>query len=145
MKNISLSELESLVTERVLCERLVSSGTHQFRCQFRYLEVLEQAMYALDDILVERDMNSFFWARIRGKRLYLFYLPLNRIAIEAGIVTDDAGQGLRKRFRMQFVGYRGKFPPKTIADLIEILESSSRKHKQERSKYDRDYQRRVKQ
>ena len=95
-------------------------------------------MYALDDILVERKLNKAFWARVRGRRLYLFYLPLNRIAIEAGIVTDEADNGLRKRFEMQFVGYRGKFPPKTIADLVEILEESSRRYK-ERNKNDRNH------
>ncbi|MDO4752793.1 MAG: hypothetical protein Q4A36_00955 [Candidatus Saccharibacteria bacterium] len=95
-------------------------------------------MYALDDILVERGLNKDFWARVRGKRLYLFYLPLNRIAIEAGIVTDKAEKDLRKRFEMQFIGYRGKFPPETIADLIEILEESSRKYK-ERRNYGRNH------
>ena len=140
MKNVSLSELESLVTERVICERLINPRTAQYRCQFKYSEALKQTTFALDDILVERGLNKDFWARIRGKRLYLFYLPLNRIAIEVGIVTDDAGNGKRKRFEMQFVGYRGKFPPNTIADLIKILEESSRKY-QERRKHGRNYQR----
>ena len=138
MKNISLRELEVLTTTRVVCDRF---ATHrkQYITKYRYLEALEQAMYALDDILVERKLNKAFWARVRGKRLYLFYLPLNRIAIEAGIVTDEADNGLRERFEMQFIGYRGKFPPKTIADLIEILEESSRKYK-ERRNYGRDHQ-----
>ena len=137
MKNISLRELEALTTMRVVCDRF---ATHKKRyiTKYRYLEVLEQATYALDDILVERGLNKDFWARVRGKRLYLFYLPLNRIAIEAGIVTDEAEDGLRKRFEMRFIGYRGKFPPKTIADLIEILEESSRKY-QERSKNGRNH------
>ncbi|MBQ3296954.1 hypothetical protein IJH01_02415, partial [Candidatus Saccharibacteria bacterium] len=96
MKNISLRELEILTTTRVVCNRFV---THKkkYITKYRYLEVLEQATYALDDILVERGLNKDFWARVRGKRLYLFYLPLNRIAIEAGIVTDEAEDGLRKR------------------------------------------------
>ena len=127
MKNISLRELEVLTTTRVVCDRF---ATHkkQYITKYRYLEVLEQAMYALDDILVDRGLNKAFWARVRGKRLYLFYLPLNRIAIEAGVVTDEAENGLRKRFELRFIGYRGKFPPKTIADLIEILDESSRKY-----------------
>ena len=137
MKNISLRELEVLTTTRVVCDRF---ATHRKQCitKYRYLEALEQAMYALDDILVERKLNKAFWARVRGKRLYLFYLPLNRIAIEAGIVTDEADNGLRRRFEMRFIGYRGKFPPKTIADLVEILEESSRRYK-ERNRYDRNY------
>ena len=137
MKNISLRELEVLTTTRVVCDRF---ATHKKQCitKYRYLEVLEQATYALDDILVERGLNKDFWARVRGKRLYLFYLPLNRIAIEAGIVTDEAEDGLRKHFELRFIGYRGKFPPKTIADLIEILEESSRKY-QERSKNGRNH------
>ena len=137
MKNISLRELEVLTTTRVVCDRLVSRRK-QYVTEYRYLEALEQAMYALDDILVERGLNKDFWARVRGKRLYLFYLPLNRIAIEAGIVTDRAEKDLRKRFEMRFIGYRGKFPPKTIADLTEILEESSRKYK-ERRKHGRNY------
>ena len=137
MKNISLRELEALTTMRVVCDRF---ATHkkQYITKYRYLEVLEQATYALDDIFVERGLNKDFWARVRGKRLYLFYLPLNRIAIEAGIVTDEAEDGLRKRFELRFIGYRAKFPPKTIADLIEILEESSRKY-QERSKNGRNH------
>lgn len=141
MKNISLRELEVLTTTRVVCDRFVTHRK-QYITKYRYLEVLEQAMYALDDILVERGLNKDFWARVRGKRLYLFYLPLNRIAIEAGIVTNEAENGLRKRFEMRFVGYRGKFPPETIADLIEILEESTRKY-QERRKYDRNHQRKI--
>lgn len=137
MKNISLRELEVLTTARVVCDRFVTHRK-QYITKYRYLEVLEQAMYALDDILVERGLNKDFWARVRGKRLYLFYLPLNRIAIEAGIVTDKAEKDLRKRFEMQFIGYRGKFPPETIADLIEILEESSRKYK-ERRNYGRNH------
>ncbi len=139
MKNISLRELEVLTTTRVVCDRFVTHK-RQYITKYRYLEVLEQATYALDDILVERGLNKDFWARVRGKRLYLFYLPLNRIAIEAGVVTDEAENGLRKRFELRFIGYRGKFPPNTIADLIEILEESSRKYK-ERSKYGRNHQR----
>lgn len=136
MKNISLRELEVLTTARVVCDRF-ATRKRQPITRYRYLEALEQATYALDDILVERGLNKDFWARVRGKRLYLFYLPLNRIAIEAGIVTDEAENGLRKRFELRFIGYRGKFPPNTIADLIEILEESSRKYK-ERSKYGRN-------
>lgn len=141
MKNISLRELEVLTTTRVVCDRF---ATHkkQYITKYRYLEALEQAMYALDDILVERKLNKTFWARVRGKRLYLFYLPLNRIAIEAGIVTDEADNDLCRRFEMRFIGYRGKFPPKTIADLVEILEESSRRYK-ERSKYDRNHLRQI--
>ena len=136
MKNISLRELEVLTTTRVVCNRF---ATHRkYITKYQYLEALEQAMYALDDLLVERGLNKTFWARVRGKRLYLFYLPLNRIAIEAGIVTDEAEDGLRKRFEMRFIGYRGKFPPKTIADLIEILEESSRKYR-ERRNYGRNH------
>lgn len=141
MKNISLRELEALTTARVVCDRF-ATRKGRYITKYRYLEALEQAMYALDDILVDRGLNKDFWARVRGKRLYLFYLPLNRIAIEAGIVTDEAENDLRKRFEMQFVGYRGKFPPETIADLIEILEESSRKY-QERRSYDRNYQRKI--
>lgn len=141
MKNISLRELEVLTTTRVVCDRFVNHRK-QYITKYRYLEALEQAMYALDDILVDRGLNKAFWARVRGKRLYLFYLPLNRIAIEAGVITDEAENGLRKRFEMQFVGYRGKFPPETIADLIEILEESSRKY-QERRSYDRSHQRKI--
>ena len=136
MKNISLRELEVLTTTRVVCDRF-ATRKRQPITEYRYLEALEQATYALDDILVERGLNKDFWARVRGKRLYLFYLPLNRIAIEAGIVTDEAENGLRKRFELRFIGYRGKFPPNTIADLIEILEESSRKYK-DRSKYGRN-------
>ncbi|RYC74370.1 hypothetical protein [Candidatus Nanosyncoccus alces] len=141
MKNISLRELETLTTTRVVCDRF-ATRKGRYITKYRYLEVLEQTMYALDDILVDRGLNKDFWARVRGKRLYLFYLPLNRIAIEVGIVTDEAEDGFRKRFEMQFVGYRGKFPPETIADLIEILEESSRKY-QERRSYDRNHQRKI--
>lgn len=143
MKNISLSELESLVTERVLCDRLINPRTHQYITRHKYQTALEQTMYALDDILIDRGMNKEFWARTRGDRLYLFYLPLKRIAIEVGIVTDLAEKNLCKNFRMQFVGYRGKFPPETIADLIAILEDSSRKRCLERSKYDRNHSRKI--
>ncbi len=136
MTNISLSELESLVTERVLCDRLINPVNHQYCYQFKYSEALKQTAFALDDILIERGLNKTFWARPRGNRLYLFYLPLNRIALEVGIVTDDAGNNKRKRFKMQFVGYRGKFPPETLADVVVILEESSRKY-HERKNHDR--------
>lgn len=139
MKNISLSELEALTTTRVLSERLIDHKTKQHKLKYSYAEALEQTMFALDDILVEREMNEFFWARIRGNRLYLFCLPLKRIAIEVGIVTDRTEDGLCCRLRTQFIGYRGKIPPATIADLIEILEYSSHKRKLERSKNGRNY------
>lgn len=100
-------------------------------------------MFALDDILIERDLNKEFWARIRGDRLFLFYLPQKRIGIEVGVVTDDAGNNLRKNFRMQFVGYRGKFPPETIADLIKILERSNQRRKRQRSQYGKHYKRKT--
>lgn len=143
MKNISLSELESLVTGRVLCDRLVNPRTHQYITRYEYQTALEQAMFALDDILIDRGLNKDFWARIRGNRLYLFYLPLKRIAIEVGVVTDAAEKNLRKNFRMQFIGYRGKFPPETIADLIVILEDSSRRRRLERNKYDRNHSHKI--
>ncbi len=57
-------------------------------------------MFALDNILIERGLNKEFWVRIRGDRLFLFYLPLKRIGIEVRTVTDDAGNNLRKNFYM---------------------------------------------
>ena len=133
MKNISLRELEVLTTTRVVCDHF---ATHrkQYITKYRYLETLEQAMRALNDILVDRKLNKAFWSRIRGKRLYLFYLPLNRIAIEAGIVTDEVNDEFRKNFRLQFIGYRGKFPPETLAELINIIEKFSQKR--ERNNHD---------
>jgi len=145
MKNISLSELESLVTERVLCERLVDPVTNKRVYQFKYQTALELAMFTLDNLLVEKGLNRDFWARIRGKRLYLFYLPQRRIAMEVGVITDDSENDLRRRFRIEFIGYRGKFPPKTIADLISILEESNRKRNLNRSNYDRNHQRKIRQ
>ncbi len=94
-------------------------------------------MFALDDILVERELNEIIWPRIRGNRLYLFYLPPNRIAIEVGIVTDEARNKLRKNFRMQLIGYRGKFPPKTLSGLIQIIDKSNKRQNKERSHHDR--------
>ena len=140
MKNITLRELEVLTTTRVVCDRFVTHKK-QFITKYRYLEALEQAMYALDDILVERKLNRLFWARVRGKRLFLFYLPLNRIAIEAGVVTDKVDSEFRKNFELQFVGYKGKFPPETIIDLIDIIEKSN--HKRERRNYDQNYLRQI--
>ena len=136
MKNISLRELEVLTTTRVVCDHF---ATHkkQYITKYRYLEALEQAMRALDDILVDCKLNKLFWARVRGKRLYLFYLPLNRIAIEAGIVTDKVDDEFRKNFRLQFIGYRGKFPPETLAELINIIEKSSQKR--ERNHHDQNH------
>ena len=140
MKNISLRELEVLTTTRVVCDRF---ATHrkQYITKYRYLEALEYAMRALDDILVDRKLNKLFWARVRGKRLYLFYLPLNRIAIEAGIVTDKVDDELRKNFRLQFIGYRGKFPPETLAELIDIIEKSNQKR--ERNNHGQNYLRQI--
>ena len=140
MKNISLRELEALTTTRVACDYFATHKKH-YVTKFRYLEALEYAMRALDDILVDRKLNKLFWARVRGKRLYLFYLPLNRIAIEAGIVTDEVDDELRKNFKLQFIGYRGKFPPETLAKLIDIIEKSSQKH--ERNNHGQNYLRRI--
>ena len=96
MKNISLRELEILTTTRVVCNRFV---THKkkYITKYRYLEVLEQATYALDDILVERGLNKDFWARVRGKRLYLFYLPLNCAFSALAYVAREPGEHLGKR------------------------------------------------
>ena len=140
MKNISLRELEALTTTRVTCDYF---ATHkkQYITKYRYLEALEYTMRALDDILVDRKLNRLFWARVRGKRLYLFYLPLNRIAIEAGIVTDKVDDEFRKNFRLQFIGYRGKFPPETLAELIDIIEKSNQKR--ERNNHGQNYLRRI--
>ena len=140
MKNISLRELEALTTTRVACDYF-AAHRKQYITKYRYLEALEYAMRALDDILVDRKLNKLFWARVRGKRLYLFYLPLNRIAIEAGIVTDKVDDELRKNFRLQFIGYRGKFPPETLAELIDIIEKSNQKR--ERNNHGQNYLRRI--
>lgn len=143
--NISLKSLELATTLRVLSDRLIDRKSCQYKTTYHYREVLEQCMFALDDILIERGLNKEFWARIRGDRLFLFYLPLKRIGIEVGIVTDDAGNNLRKNFYMQFIGYRGKVPPKTIADLIEILEESSQRHQRKRNQYEQHHQRNAEQ
>ncbi len=124
-REIRLSELETLTTTRVLCERLINYQDGSCRLDFDYKEAEEQCMYALDDILVEMGLNDIFWARLRGKRLFLFYLPQKRIATEVGIVTDKAPSGRRCRFRMQFVGYKGKILPNTISGLIQLLERTS--------------------
>ena len=141
MNNISLRELEVLTTTRVVCNHF---ATHrkQYITKYRYLEALEQAMRALDEILVDRKLNKTFWARIRGKRLYLFYLPLNRIAIEAGIVTDKVDKEYHKNFELRFIGYKGKFPPKTTTELIDIIEKSNKKR--ERNNYDQNHLRQIK-
>ena len=143
--NISLKSLELATTLRVLSNRLVDRKSCQYKTAYYYREVLEQCMFALDNILIERGLNKEFWARIRGDRLFLFYLPLKRIDIEVKTVSDDAGNNLRKNFYMQLIGCRGKVPPKTIADLIEILEESSQQYQRKRSQYEQHHQRNAKQ
>lgn len=88
--NISLKSLELVTTLRVLSNRLVDRKSCQYKTAYYYREVLEQCMFALENILIERGLNKEFWARIRGDRLFLFYLPLKRIGIEVRTVTDDA-------------------------------------------------------
>ncbi len=136
-KDIVLGELEMLVTTKVLAERMIEPRTKRCRIHYRYSEILLQCMFALDDILIERKLNKIIWPRIRGNRLYLFYLPTNRIAIEVGVVTDEARNKLRKNFRMQLIGYRGKFPPKTLSGLIQIIDKSNKRQNKERSHHDR--------
>lgn len=117
-KNIDTKELEALVTLRVLSERMIARGMPALRTRYTYSEIQRQAVYALDDILVEHELNKELWARIRRNRAYLFYLPSNSIIAEVGIITDYAGPHLRKNFRLELFGYKGRSLPATIADLI---------------------------
>lgn len=137
LKSFNLEEVEALVTTRVLTERLINPKDNTFMRFYSYNEALFQCMYVLNDILLERGLNHDYWARVRKNRLFLFYLPLKRIAMEVGVVTDGSNRFGRSRFQMQFVGYKGKFLPETAAELIEILLKTSAG--QHRRKYDKDH------
>lgn len=137
-KDIATHELEALVTTRVLCDRMRDPRNLGFLIAYPYADIQQQSIFALDDILVEHDLNTELWARRRGKRVYLFYLPSNRIAAEVGIITDRDGYGRHTRFRMELFGYKGRALPETLADLV--IEQLERDHKQERKNYYGNYQ-----
>lgn len=120
MKNITLRELEILATSRMLCDKLIDYRTYRLREKYSYADALKCASYAMSDILIEQKLNTTFWPRIRRNRLYLFYLPKNRIGIEIGVLAMPG--------EIRFIGYKGKFPPKTLAGLVEILNRNGGKN-----------------
>lgn len=115
MRNITVQEFQATVTTRVLLDRLVDQGV--LRTKFRYDDALSQSIYACNDVFTAIGINSELWARIRGKRAYVFHEPTNRIAAELGVLTDDAGDGRRCNLRIELIGKRGKALPITIGDI----------------------------
>jgi hypothetical protein len=115
LKNPSLSEFEQAITMRVLCDRLVDHKEHLLREFFSYDEAFNQSVFAANDILREIGINRELWVRVRGKRAYIFNEQNRRIALELGIITDEAGRGLRRRLQIKLIGRRA-LPP-TIGDL----------------------------
>ncbi len=118
LRNITIAEFESMITGRVLCDRLVERQTRAPRATFTYEELLTQGVFAANDVLKEIGINREAWIRVRGRRAYMFHEQTNRIMAELGVVSDAAGGGLRKRPRFVLLGKRGVMKSPTVGDLV---------------------------
>lgn len=119
LKNLTISEFEAMVTTRVLAgSRMRDRRTGAFRSEYPYNEILATATYAANDVLKEIGANRDLWCMMRGRRTYIFHMQTKRIAGELGIVTDNAENGYRKRFRAIVLDRRGYTKQPTLGDLI---------------------------
>ncbi len=118
IRNLTVKELEAAVTQRVLLDRLIDKETKTYKVEFDYEEALNAAKFATNDMLLKYKLNRELWAKILNNRAFLFHCPTNRIVAEIGVITEDAGGGKRKRFRMELFGQKGSGLPNDIADVI---------------------------
>lgn len=118
IRNLSIPEFEAMITQRVLCDRLIDRRTGALRELFTYDELLAQGVFAANDILKEIGINREAWIRVRGRRAYMFHERTNRIMAELGVVSDAAERGLRKRPRFVLLGKKGVIKSPTVGDLV---------------------------
>jgi len=137
IRNPTIHEFEAMATMRTLLDRFVDP-TSRFvrRARFAYDECLVQSVYACNDILRDLGINRELWVRIRGKRAYMFHEPTRRIVAEVGIITDDAGDGWRRRLKVELMG-KGGMPVKepTIGDLAVTAQKLGKSRPHNRMKY----------
>lgn len=122
MNNLKIKELESITTTRVVLDELKESYSGSYVVDFPYRLAVAACQTTLCRLLIEKNLNKIFWPRVRGNRIFLFYLPKKKVAAEVGIITDESKGTLRKRFRAELIGYKGAAMPETFADLIEAID-----------------------
>ena len=122
MNNLTIKEFESIATARVVLDELKEPYGDTYVVDFPYRLALAACQTTLCRLLIEKNLNKIFWPRVRGNRIFLFYLPKKKVAAEVGVITDESKGTLRKRFRVELIGYKGAAMPETFADLIEAID-----------------------
>lgn len=122
MNNLKIKEFESIAMTRVLLDGLVRPYDLSYLTTFPYKVAVSTCQTIICELLIEYGLNRIFWPYIRRKRIFLFYLPKKKVAAEIGIITDKSDNSMRKRLKIELMGYKGMALPTTFADLIENID-----------------------
>jgi len=117
IRNPTIREFEAIVTQRVLLDRLVDKQ-RVLRTRYSFDEARTAVYFTCNDFLKEIGASRDLWVRSRGRRLYMFHEPTNRIVAEVGVITDEAEHGMRRRLRVELFGKKGRGLLPTIGDVI---------------------------
>lgn len=117
VRNLKIHELEALITERVLCDKL-SGKSRIIKERFTRKELLQQGLYALNDLIRDFGLNDEIWARVRGEKVFLFHERSRRLLTELVVDAEYVGYGIVRRPSYLLLGKWGFLKERTVADLI---------------------------
>lgn len=116
MRNLTIKELEIMITERVLCDKL--SRSNSVRQEFTKKELFYAGLYAVNDIFRDYRLNSEIWARIRGEKVFLFHERSRRLLAELVVDIELSEDNMARRPYYLLLNKRGYLKEKSIADLL---------------------------
>lgn len=129
IKNITIEGFELSTTAKTLVDRLPIRGYILRETFDNYQELLEQGMFAANDLLKELGLNREVWVRLRGKKAFLFCERSRRIIAEFAVDFETDRKGRLKRPKYVLLDHKGLVKEKTIGDLIVKTNTRRFNHK----------------
>lgn len=144
-KELTVREFNSIITTRVLLDRLQMHG--KVREEFHYEELVQSTLFALNPLLREYGLGEIWAIKNKySKRLYLLHSVTKRLVCEVGIVSDRQSDGKCIRPRIVLVNRKEIISPNE--NFIKLVEAAAvprgpRRPFTERNQNERNYQRRA--
>ena len=123
MDNLTIEQFKHKILLRILWLRFLKEEN-----KFNYQKLLKRLVYSANEILKEQKLDNL-WFRFRGERIFLFYIPTNRIVFEV-IIDGNLEDGRISIPDINFIDLKGTLKKSlTLNEIIADMEKKGKKGK----------------
>lgn len=123
MDNLTIEQFKHKILLRILSLKFLKEEN-----KFNYQKLLKRLVYSANEILKEQKLDNL-WFRFRGERIFLFYIPTNRIVFEV-IIDGNLENGRISIPDINFINLKGTLKNSlTLNEIIADIEKLGKKGK----------------